>query len=227
MTTTAKGVPVPDLGDPPNGPAQISAVADWIDAHPGISPLTYAAINALAGGDLWEGRCVYQTDTGSNRPVEGPYWFNGIDWRLPWNEPWGLIGSASISADTGAIPGLNDVPGLEVDAVFVANRKLEIEISMPWCVMGSNGAPLAYINDDVADHLVWMAPNGRQDGSVASVGAGNMFSVSGRIVLPSVVGAQAYKARINGNGGTVTVRAFTAHPSEITVTDIGPNGAPA
>lgn len=228
-STTAKGVPVPDLGDPPNGPADIAAVAGWVDDHPGSSPLTYAQINALSGAELWEGRGVYQTDTGTTRPAEGPYWYNGIDWRKPWNEPWGLAADpAIIIADTDPLVGLADVPGLVVPGSFVANRRLEIVVSMPWCVQGSNGTPLVYINDGTTDHLVWMAPNGKQDGSVTAIAGGNHFAPGmQRIVLVSVAGAQTYKARVNGNGGTVTVKAFTAHPSELTVNDIGPAGVPA
>lgn len=57
---TAKGVPYAIGSD---AAAQLNEIiqllAEWIDARPGVSPLTTAQRNALAGADLWDGRIIW------------------------------------------------------------------------------------------------------------------------------------------------------------------------
>lgn len=62
--TTAKGVPYAQGGD---AAATIDdtmqALANVVDARPGVSPLTTAQRDALAGADLWDGRVIWNKTT--------------------------------------------------------------------------------------------------------------------------------------------------------------------
>jgi hypothetical protein len=59
MATTAKGYPYPAATDANDVPADLQALAQKNDDRPGVSPLTTAARDALAGADLWDGRVIY------------------------------------------------------------------------------------------------------------------------------------------------------------------------
>lgn len=55
-----KGVPVPALSDSPNGPAQITALAEWVDDHGVIEELTTAQRDRLPAAVRWPGRTVWE-----------------------------------------------------------------------------------------------------------------------------------------------------------------------
>lgn len=61
---TAKGVPY-SLGSDPVATIDttMQELAEWVDAHPGISPLTTTQRNALAGAQLWDGRLIWNLTT--------------------------------------------------------------------------------------------------------------------------------------------------------------------
>lgn len=59
--TTAKGAPYPVAADPNNVPADLEALARWVDARPGVTPMSTTARDALTGADLWNGRVIWNT----------------------------------------------------------------------------------------------------------------------------------------------------------------------
>ena len=74
MATTTKGVPYPTPGDPDDVPADLYALAAWVDAQPGIATLTTTARDALAGAELWEGRVIYNDTTNRLEQYDGAAW---------------------------------------------------------------------------------------------------------------------------------------------------------
>jgi hypothetical protein len=60
---TPKGVPYAAGTDPNDLTLHTQGLADWIDARPGVSPLTTAQRDALTGADLWDGRVILNLDT--------------------------------------------------------------------------------------------------------------------------------------------------------------------
>lgn len=63
-SNTPKGIPYPAPTDANNVPVDIKAVADWLDARPGIQTMTTAQRDALTGGNVWLGRIVFNSTTG-------------------------------------------------------------------------------------------------------------------------------------------------------------------
>lgn len=69
--TSPKGLPIPFGSDGNNVPADLLAFAQRLDDI--LSPHTYAQISAMGGVDLWDGRVMFQSDTGVLRPWIGLY----------------------------------------------------------------------------------------------------------------------------------------------------------
>lgn len=75
---TAKGVPYSQGGDAASTiDTSMQGLAEWVDARPGVSALSTAQRNALAGADLWQDRVILNTDTGQFERLTnlvGPVW---------------------------------------------------------------------------------------------------------------------------------------------------------
>lgn len=72
---TQKGIPVPFGFEGNNVPHDLLLFAQRLDDI--MSPHTYAEISALGGTDLWDGRLLYQSDSGALRPWAGLYAYKG------------------------------------------------------------------------------------------------------------------------------------------------------
>lgn len=78
-TTTTKGVPYPVDADPPDVPADMQLLAEWVDARPGIASLTSTQRDALSGASRWTGRTIFNTTLGYQEV------WNGSAWLPPMN----------------------------------------------------------------------------------------------------------------------------------------------
>lgn len=92
MATTPRGAPYPDTTDQPHGPDQIRLLAEWVDARPGVSPLTTAQRDALTGADLWTGRVIFNLTT-----VRAEKW-NGTSWDLDVSPDYLTVGRHDLEA---------------------------------------------------------------------------------------------------------------------------------
>lgn len=61
MPQTSRGVPYPAPTSPNNVPADVQALAEWLNANPGVAPMTTTARDALSGVSLWDGRVIWNT----------------------------------------------------------------------------------------------------------------------------------------------------------------------
>lgn len=218
MGQTGKGVPYPDSADAPDGPGAVKAVADFIDAQPGIAPLTYAQIQALDGEQLWAGRVAYQTDTGTARPISGLYTFNGVAWRLPWSQPWGVLpnGYAQITDNQDGNGATVAVAGLSLTNVVVANRRIKVSVAGR-VSQNSAGIPIVSVNDGVT-HELWSVP----------LAGATPACVSGHYVSSPPAGSITHAVEIESSPGTTDLVASDATPVSLLIEDIGPaTGAPS
>lgn len=217
MGTTAKGAPFPEGTDPPLGPAQIAALAAWADNHAGVTVATYAAINAYAGADVWEGRTVYQSDTGTNRPYEGIYTHNGIDFRKPWDLPWGILenGRATTTGNQTGNGAANDVTGLTLTNTLIANRWIRATLNLAYS-QNSSGTCVFSIHDGT-NHTVFSIENAS---SAGGRGEGSWEFVS-------TAGSKTVKAQVASAAGTVDLIASSTNPGRLVLVDLGPAGAAA
>jgi hypothetical protein len=78
MATTDLGYPYYAGTDSPAGHTQQQALAEAVDAMPGISSLTGTEIAALAGAELRAGRVVWNETTGTLQRSDGADWENQV-----------------------------------------------------------------------------------------------------------------------------------------------------
>ena len=73
--TTAKQVPYP-IGSDAAATLDtiVQSLAEWIDANPGIAPMTTTARDALSGAARWIGRVIYNTTTSELDRWNGTIW---------------------------------------------------------------------------------------------------------------------------------------------------------
>lgn len=222
MGATDIGIPFPDGDDPPLGPEQIALVAIWVGEY--LKSKTYAQINALTGAEVWQGRRVYQSDTGTDRPVQGLYVYAGTDWRPPWNSAWGIVpGSRKTMASAGGFVGMADIAGLVTDSfVTVENRLYELVVRIPFQATGGSGGR-------GAEFQLVDSTDGTIVTGVNAEGVLNPPLALGAVELvlgfdDLTPGPHVFTPRIGrADDATVTLNVGA---SEIYLKDIGPNGDP-
>ncbi|TIC78770.1 glycine-rich domain-containing protein [Nocardioides sp. GY 10127] len=69
--TTGRGFPYPEPTDDNNIPADMQALAEAVDTMPGVAVLTTAQRDALSGAELWAGRVIANTTTGTVQQYRG------------------------------------------------------------------------------------------------------------------------------------------------------------
>lgn len=221
MGATGKGIPFPDGDDAPLGPLQMAALAGWVDEYLGAH--SYAEINALTGAEVWAGRRVWQTDTGAARPMQGLYLHDGVEWRKPWNLPWGeVVAPATHGLDGAGYTAYADITGLSVSFDAVTNRRYRIELDFAFSLSAAGTGAHGRLFMDAATQLQ------ERDGAA---GTGNFGSVHCAFVGTLAAGPHTIKGQCARHGGDpVTVTVVGSNPtklSTLTVEDIGPAGAPA
>ena len=183
---------------------------------------TAARDAAIAGATLKDGMVVY---VGSNDSSEGLYTYNGTAWRKGpgWNAPWGVMASVT---QTGALVTTSGTTEITVTntASFssIANRNYLFTVSTS-CY------------DDVAtsSQFTFRLRNGSLTGTslmaqIVSTSLNNYtplsFSFVNTLSTASSNGLFLTMQRTSGTGRFNSNA--TASPALITMTDIGPSGAP-
>ena len=110
MATTTKGFPYPAATVGNNVPADIQALAEQVDAWPGIPALTQAQIDALSSGAKTPNLHVYNSTTGRVQRWNGAAWVNLIEEGTATS---GLIAVVTANAQgAGYTLALADAPKL-------------------------------------------------------------------------------------------------------------------
>lgn len=219
---TPRGAPFPAETDAPDGAAQIQELAEFVDFLPGISTLSYAQISALSGAAAFNGRVVFQGDTGTDRPQTGLYIYNsgaGV-WRPPWNTSWGVVlnGATAVINDTGVYTGFATVAGLPVTFNAIANRWYEILFEYPFhCTTAGDGAQAQILDGATPIALSSYGADGASNGHVI-LGKTVTFTAAGTHVINPQIG--------HVSAGNVAKRASGAE-CKLTIKDVGSAGAPA
>lgn len=219
MGVTPKGIPIPDLDDPANAPLDFLGVSAWLENY--LSPLTYAQINALSGVDLWVGRKVYQTDTGTNRPNIGEYTWNGVSWRLPWNQPWGLVKRQGMAPSGTSYSSIAPATALGCTFAAVANRLYTVKCRIPFQVTAANAAlSRLVVTEGPVQITEAVFPGDEQNspglGQVVLDADELTFDVGSQTITP-------WLGRGSGDGSvSVIITSSSLKPAFVSVFDTGP-----
>lgn len=189
-----------------------------------VNNFASAAARTSAIGSPVQGQPTYVTYDSANPTTTGFQIYAGSTdgYRPPWNMPWGILGTAFVSANQTGITSVVDLTGLTITVTVPVNR---------WIRISANG-------------LVFSATAGTvtTSGAVIVEGAtqlqsciGNAVPATGATFGPLVTtispsaGAHTYKLRasVNTGGGTMALVAAATGRAELTVEDCGPNGNPS
>lgn len=120
--TTRMALPKPEGSDPPNGAAQIAALADAIDGHPGIAVMSSGTRDQLSGNARWVGRIIYNSTTGYLQQWSGTTWTGvSIDRLVALRAKGDLLGYTG--SDVTRIPAGTAGQALLVDSAAPAGLK--------------------------------------------------------------------------------------------------------
>ena len=158
---------------------------------------------------------------GSNDSSEGLYTYNGTSWRKGpgWNAPWGFMASATSSAvsTTSGTTELTIVSTAGFTAVSNRNYLLTGYIN-PYGSVGGDQFTLRLRNNSITGTILAFSTISVRDYSTNSIS----------IVVSIAAGASnGIFLTVQRSTGTGTLTSNNvASPAYITLTDIGPSGAP-
>lgn len=205
MTMTTKGVPYPEPTYPNNVPGDIKAVANWVNAHPGITTMTTVERNALTGMALWPGRTIYNS-TEKRHEVNPTGTAGASKWtpmpRLPevwslqgpgtgrWTRPDGatrirmiLVGAGGKGSTNGSTNiAVGGGGGGVIDVILPASQVWygEIAVSVGGPTTGAGGNTEARV-EDPDNFLPEYTAFGGAQGNSPGLGAGGGFTAFGLI----------------------------------------------
>ncbi len=158
---------------------------------------------------------------------EGLYQYVGATdkWTKPWNLPWGPVAPvAQVTANQGSITTIVDATSLTITFTAVANRRYRVHINTALQSTVATDQGLVTLADAANTVL-----NSRSGQFAASANVALPFSFTHDTVTPAVAGSYTFKLRFTrtAGSGTLTMPASASMISQLTVEDIGPNGAPS
>lgn len=159
--------------------------------------------------------------------TEGPEYWNGVAWRKPWNQPWGVLGIHGLNTpyNSGIQHTIAQPEGLQITLPNeVANRMLKATyVHNLYTPGGPNGVNVA-LDRALVGKQQWGYPP-----EAMSVTAGHHGTWVW--VGPSIASATPLLWRLtifaSNNNTQVSSFANAAFTRQLIIEDIGPNGAPA
>lgn len=171
-----------------------------------------------------DGQAVY---VNANTSAEGPYFYNGTAWRLPWNMPWGSVGRATTTSNVAANSATDvDVTGLSITTATLPSNRI-----IKWTVTGH------YLFDSVNDIGRFSVKTGSSGGtaigiydffpSTVSWAEGWSFSFYEVTASTAALTRRVTVRRLSGTTDDVRFFADADRLGYFFGEDIGPSGAPA
>lgn len=170
-----------------------------------------------------DGQAVY---VNANTSAEGPYFYNGTAWRLPWNMPWGSVGRATTTSNVAANSATDvDVTGLSITTATLPSNRI-----IKWTVTGH------YLFDSVNDVGRFSVKTGSSGGtaigiydffpSTVSWAEGWSFSFYEVTASTAALTRRVTVRRLSGTTDDVRFFADADRFGYFFGEDIGPSGAP-
>lgn len=149
--------------------------------------------------------------------TEGPYFYNGTSWRLPWNMPWGEVGYAEATGAQSGISAIADITNATVTFTAVGNRKYRVIGIASFQQVTNPGTATLVIAD---------GSNTALDQKAATLSLNDFGSLAVQKRTTPAAGSTTYKLRLSSTAASLTMNSGATAPTSILVEDIGPSGAP-
>jgi hypothetical protein len=173
-----------------------------------------AAIAAPVGGQL---AYIF-----AGAATDGLYTYNGVAWRpQAWNEPWGLVASASSTSSQTGITATADVTFATATWTAVTNRLYRISASILPAQITAGGTQQLLIESGASGSgtlLGFMSSSASVN--AGATGPGNIYA------FQTGSGSISAHLQASTSGGTLTVN-NAGMKGWFVVEDIGPTGVPA
>jgi hypothetical protein len=156
----------------------------------------------------------------SGTATEGPLWWNGSAYRLPWSQPWGVMAhfqtTSTYARSSTTLAEINTAYRLTINAT--ANRLLKFTFTGNYSNATGGGLVELYnVTNSVVVSRVFQHNLTIGDGLLGS----------GVVIADSIAGSKTYTLRWQTvTGGTINIGS-AGLLSQFTIQDIGPWGAPA
>jgi hypothetical protein len=157
----------------------------------------------------------------SGTATEGTLWWHGSAYRPSWNMPWGQVGRTELSANTTGITTGTDLTGGTLTFTAVANRLYRVESWVYLVTSTAQSSALLSVLEGATNIIL-------AGGAYTPVGTG--VHIYGTRTTTFTAGSHTLKLRgsvLFGAGSVGTSVAPADRPDFISVTDVGPSGAPA
>jgi|SRR5215831_352287 len=172
----------------------------------------------------------------SGDAAEGLYVYNGVNWRPPWNQPWGVIGRATVNSGgtTGPFTSNVDVAGLSITFTAVANRlyKATSYIQAPAAQYGSGNTQPGYETFICVDGAL-TAGNHVSHGDYNAGGAPTLTQTIGVAdchVYHTTLSAGTHTIKVQMGPFASTINCYytanSQYPNQLLIEDVGPMGVP-
>ena len=164
----------------------------------------------------FDGMVIYETDTQETLT----YYASASVWRRSWRMPWGVVGTAVVSADQTGITAEVDLTGFTATFTAVANRMYLVEYSLGITQNTTPGAQVYTLFEGASNIGILHREN--------PVPASELRMVTGsRHVTSLAAGSRTLKLKGTTSAGTLSIVSGSLVNGRWIVSDIGPNGAPA
>lgn len=196
-----------------SGPILLTRAHRWRNGLPVFLTTAERTLNIPAP---LQGEACYVDDGTS---AEGLYTFSGTAWvPVAWNTPWGQIARVKLvtTSQTG-ITTTTDITGATVTFTAVANRLYEVEANLV-VQQVTTGATVNIILAD-GSNVVLTQPG-------ASIVANSFYTIPIYDIGTMSAGSNTRKLRAVTGAGTLSILETVTNPLYLTVTDVGPGGAP-
>jgi hypothetical protein len=161
-----------------------------------------------------------------NTDQEGPYFFNGSNYRRPWNMPWGQVAAAYLTTPTSSAGSPVTVIGSNINFSVVARRRYKYTVFGHQFFQSVNDGLKVAITDGVGTEFSQtnLLPVGAPNVNFAH---GFSFTSFQDVAVSAAITRQLRVSRFTGISGNVTFFADGTRPGMFLIEDIGPIGAPA
>lgn len=226
--TTNFTLPYPQSSDTPDVPRDIQALAGAVDTRLLQTVRVFATTTArdAAITSPTAGMICY-VDSGD--ASEGLYTYHGTSWRKGpgWNAPWGNLpaGTRALKTATQTINATSvytDVTGLTLTDTLVGNRLIRVE-AFVFITPGNANTIDVQLTDGTASTQY-------QQVSLSTVFGSTQGYAYLTALLTTSAGSATFKIRVRSDSTSASwtvVGGSATAPSLLTITDVGPSGAPA
>lgn len=187
-----------------------------------VTPFATSATRdaTITGANRKNGQIVTLTNSDANHGITV---YNGTSWTLPWNMPWGLVGSGTATANQSITSTTSsDVTNVALpSSAYVGTRYYQAHINLYLIQAAGTAVTTEFYLTKGDNTIIDTLPR-------MSIAATDNRVYSTSVLFTTSTVNQVIKLRYRQSGtNSVAVQAASADNCQLVILDVGPSGAPA